>query len=99
MVGTSTGLAWTCCGCGCAGEAAMPDTPAPDRGPFDAAGYAAPDRFYGYRRQVERFFELIDRPLLQPLPIWGLPGAGKTSFLHHVAAPAVRDRMLARGGQ
>ncbi|MEM7331580.1 MAG: hypothetical protein AAF490_05785 [Chloroflexota bacterium] len=48
-----------------------------------------PRDFYGRLEQKKRFFEIISGPQSQSITILGARRSGKTSFLRHVAHPAV----------
>lgn len=53
-----------------------------------------PADFYGRQRQLARLYEIIGNPQPQSAAVLGLPHAGKTSFLRHIAQPAVMVRHL-----
>jgi serine/threonine-protein kinase len=53
-----------------------------------------PADFYGRQRQISRLFEIIGNPQPQSVSLSGLSRAGKTSFLRHIARPAVMVRHL-----
>lgn len=53
-----------------------------------------PSDFYGREQQVSRLFKIIGGPQAQSMPVIGLNRAGKTSFFHYIAHPAVMVRYL-----
>ncbi len=53
-----------------------------------------PSGFYGRQRHISQLFEIIGSPQAQSVNILGLHHAGKTSFLRHIAHPAVMVRHL-----
>jgi hypothetical protein len=55
-----------------------------------------PADFYGRFSQVTRFFEIVAGQQTQSASVLGLRRAGKTSFLHYVANPAVLARHIAK---
>jgi hypothetical protein len=55
-----------------------------------------PSNFFGRRRQIKQFFNMLRGATLLPLCVLGLRRSGKTSFLLHIAnpevsAPAIHD--------
>ena len=63
--------------------------PRPPASPYIVGPPVSGPHFYGRCSQVSQFFDMLRGPILQPLRVLGLRRSGKTSFLLHVAHPAV----------